>query len=370
MRRLSVRVFPAAAIFLAAGSNIFPCSVAAAEEDRTSPSSWAEKLRTAHQRLLEIPDGWVCYYRLVNEEADPNKPNFVYPGGAEGMMAVRWPRMRSKVFGKMVVYQSDGSGTPKQVLVENVREADHDFLTWKGAGREGNTLLQITDFRHAFSSRCAYPLTFQYFAEMEQEYYPGEKLESETALPNAIEQHEYAFLGIETLDGVECGHLAREGFDELWIAQSRGFAVVKRELRFGPGKPIQETLAASDFREHPQGIWWPMRQVRERFDSNTGALRHRLIVETVEFRVGGITDALVHLDAPERPESVEDFVNGTVTVRFADEGEGDAVLLAAARKNIQLRGMPRTTHAKVYAGIAVLGAMLLGVLWWRLVLYV
>ena len=51
--------------------------------------------------------------------------------------------------------------------------------------------------------------------------------------------------------------LEREGMDKVWLDQERGYAVVRREWRWGVGKPLRARIQNADFREDLPGVWLP-----------------------------------------------------------------------------------------------------------------
>jgi hypothetical protein len=53
--------------------------------------------------------------------------------------------------------------------------------------------------------------------------------------------------------------------DRLCVAPERGFAVIKREYSWAPGKPLRYRLINKDYREVRPGLWLPFTQVQERY---------------------------------------------------------------------------------------------------------
>jgi len=75
----------------------------------------------------------------------------------------------------------------------------------------------------------------------------------------------YSVVAREGLDGRPCVVLARPGLDRLWLAEDRGWAIVRREWCWTVGGPIKRRIANADFREVAPGAWIPHRATMEIF---------------------------------------------------------------------------------------------------------
>jgi len=83
-------------------------------------------------------------------------------------------------------------------------------------------------------------------------------------LPSSIKRPETRLVpGIETVNGYECHVVEVPGIDRLWIDVSKGYALVKRELRFAAGGPLRRATVANGWVEATKGVWLPKRIVRE-----------------------------------------------------------------------------------------------------------
>ena len=191
----------------------------------------ADKMRASRDRLLQLPSGFIMDYE-VNVDQNDDKPYFIWSQSVRGRLGIKWPQLYTKVEGKMLLITTT-AGIRRRVAKPAVREADYNFESKTGAGREGNQLVQITDYRHAFSTDSCFPLWWQYFVEMDQHYYPGDTLETDFWLPNALKQEPFKVVRPETINGISCVLLVNGDVDKMWIAQNRSYVIIRRE-RFSP----------------------------------------------------------------------------------------------------------------------------------------
>ena len=330
-----------------------------AAEGEETPEEIAAAMRDARKHLLQLPGGWAMHYKLSVTEAEPSKPQFVFPEIDQGLLAVRWPRIRSRIAAKMYTFVDKPGGNVERQVIDTVREGDYDFELQVGAGREGTSIVQHTNFRHAFSANLCYPLVFQYFSEMDQHYVVGETLETEYWLPDAIEQHSYSIVGRKEVDGIPCIVLERQDYDTIYVAEKHGYVVCQRDLRYGPGRPLRESVKNVSLKEIAPDVWIPMRQTKALYDSRSGKLRYRLTLDVTKIDVGQVADAMLYIEIPQNAEAVEDFVLGQSYRRLPGDNASYEAILRNARRLIQLRGRPQATWTFLYAGLAILLAALI-----------
>jgi hypothetical protein len=267
-------------------------------------------IKESHYRLLHLPGGVALRYRLEVEQ-DSRNPVFVWQQGLNGSLNVKWPQLRCRVEGPMSGYVVYKDGKYVTETRPTLREANYNFETMAGVGRDGNLLGQVVNYRHAFSAIMGFPLLMQFYVEMDQYYVPGEELRTEYWLPNALEQQRYELGPVEEVGGVPCRALRRPGLDTVWVATSHGHVVCKREYRYGAGKPLRERVYNLDLREVAPGLWLPTRQVKEEFDSAAeGRLRARYTLTVLGARVGAVTDEGVRVVLDEKVARIEDHIAG------------------------------------------------------------
>ncbi len=280
-------------------------------------------IRDDHEKLLHFPGGFSFDYDVAVQQ-DPENPGFVFRDGFKGHFVVKWPKIRNTVTGREYGIKRFEKGEVKTISEDALLDGEYDFETMTSVARNGKILGQIGGFRHVYNSACVFPLTMQCFVEVSQDYLPGKRMETDYWLPNAIEQQSYQLGGDETVEGVHCRVLVREGVDKLWLASEQGYVVCKRELRFGVGKPIRERTLSSDLRELGPGAWIPMRQVRESYDQqHPDEQPLRLTLTVSNLRVGKIGDEELKVEMPKDIHRVEDFVNGTVS-QMSESPKGSA----------------------------------------------
>ncbi|MHC4083765.1 MAG: nitrilase-related carbon-nitrogen hydrolase [Planctomycetota bacterium] len=105
----------------------------------------------------------------------------------------------------------------------------------------------------------------------------------------ALGTGQYRIAGTETIEGNRrCIVLERNGLDKLWLDEERGYAVVRREWRWGVDKPLWVRIRNGDFRAGPAGVWLP-RDVRIEYfgipenDPNILCVTIQSSVEKIEF---------------------------------------------------------------------------------------
>jgi len=77
-------------------------------------------------------------------------------------------------------------------------------------------------------------------------------------LDAALGTGEYKIVESATAEGAaQYIVLERQGLDKLWLDREHGCAVVRREWRWGAGKPLRARIQNADFREGPAGVWLP-----------------------------------------------------------------------------------------------------------------
>jgi hypothetical protein len=250
----------------------------------------------------------------IDVEQDPKKPYFLYGEGLDGVFVVRWPEIRCREEGAFSGYHVIRAGQDIRETRHAVREGYYNFDTQLSVGRDNYDLVQITAYRHAFSTH-AFPLRNQFFVEMEQKYVPGKTLETHYWLPNALEQNKYTVDGKEvTTEGIACHILSRIGLDRIWVATERGYSICKREYKYGVGRPLRERVESGRLSEIAPGVWFPMRQTREEFDED-GKQRFRQTLQIVSVRVGNIIDSELKVDLDKAP-LIEDQVSGSLVERL------------------------------------------------------
>ena len=218
-------------------------------------------IKQAHTSLLKISGGLGLYYR-IDVEQDEKNPGFIWMKGLDGLVNIKWPVVKSRIEGEMFSFV----GKEKRLTSEKtVREANYSFEANRSVAREGTALGQLTNYRHSFSANTAFPLNFQYYAEMDQFYNPGERLKTERLLPDVLEQHDYQRLADEDVGGTTCAVLKRGTLDMIWIAVSKSHIICKREQRVASGG-VYERMLSTDIREVAPGVWFPYEQNEEVFN--------------------------------------------------------------------------------------------------------
>lgn len=75
----------------------------------------------------------------------------------------------------------------------------------------------------------------------------------------------YSIVGKEALGGRPCVVLDRPGLDRIWLAEDRGWAIVRRDWCWRVGGPIKRRITNADFQEIAPGAWIPRRASMEIF---------------------------------------------------------------------------------------------------------
>jgi len=278
-------------------------------------------IRNSHNRLFHVPGGIGIHYRL-DVEQDSRNPVFVWRNGLDGSLNIKWPEMRCRVEGQMSGYQVQKDGKNFEETRPTIREANYNFETQAGVGRDGTLLGQIVNYRHAFSAIMGFPLVMQCYVEMDQYYVPGEALKTAYWLPNAVEQHSYKLRHAEATNGIPCQVLERSGLDTLWVATGHGYVICKREYHFGVGKPLRERVQNLDLKEVAPAVWIPLRQIKEEFDSEVpGKLKVRYTLKVLETKVGKVSDNDIRIVLDENMAKIEDYINGKLYEPAANNGK-------------------------------------------------
>jgi hypothetical protein len=294
----------------------------------------AQGIRAGHDRLLRVKGGIAIRYRL-DVEQDPKNAVFIFEKGLDGSLNIKWPVMRCRVEGPMSGFVVDDV----EVTRPNVREANYNFETHSGVGRDGKMLGQVLPARHAFSAVCCFPLIFQHYVEADQYYVPREVMKTEYWLPNALQQQRYEPAGTEVVDGIPCRVLKRPGLDTLWVATGHGHVVCKREFHYGVGQPLRERVLNSDLKEVAPGLWLPHRQVKESFAEEGPAQPElRLTLKVLEVRVGNLRDEDVRVVLTKDILRIEDQIQKRTfaTGPTSDIDPFDAAVERAKASNLAL----------------------------------
>jgi hypothetical protein len=260
----------------------------------------------AHQaRLLKIPGGVEIHYR-VDVVQPEDRPHFLFRKGLDGVFVSRWPQIRCREEGPFSGYNAIRNGKTVSETRDTIREGAYDFALKLSFARDNAGLSQISPYRHGFSTHC-YVLKGQFFEQMNQRYELQADLESDFLLPCALSS-DYVSLSGGYVNGVPCTLASRSGLDRIWIAESHGYTVCKREFHFSIGGPIRDRMVADDLREITAGVWLPMRQVTEKFDQS-GDLLYRLNIKVTRIVTGRVTDEDLYVDLSKN-NLLQDQVNG------------------------------------------------------------
>lgn len=266
-----------------------------------------EGIRENHQRLLHVQGGIAVEYQAsVNHP--PGVDAFIFPKGFHGQLRLLWPRLYTRVEGGMLV----DIATPERQIIPMVREAMHDFDTLTSVSREGKYLAQIADYRHVFTAKHAYLLNIQHYVEASQMYVPGETMTTDYWLPNALEQNDYSIVGEETINGVACLVVQRKAMDTVWVSPDHAFIVCRRDVHYGPGKPLRERTYNTNLKQVSPGVWLPMKQIRERYNAATGERTYTLTLRVTKYSVGHVKDKDLAVIIPKDTDVIEDHLRGVV----------------------------------------------------------
>ncbi len=318
-------------------------------------------IKAAHERFLRHPGGIGISYRLEFEPNPKETAYFVFREGANGLMNVRWPELRARVEGPLFTSPVGGEGQKKGEKPRNeVREGSFNFETFTGVMHDGNDLGQITTYRDPFSSTSAYPLRFQFFEEVDQTFHTGPEYESNYWLPHALQTGGYTVTGSETVNGIPCQVLRKEGLDAIWVATGHGYVVCKREHNYQIGKSIRERTVNSELKEIAPGVWIPMRQVKEAFvDRADGVLEAKYTVRVTEVKVGTVSDSDVRVVLPATVARIDDMITRKVYQPNAPS-QIDAAIQQAKESNLALGKSSR--RGRLHTSVLGLFAVGLGLL--------
>jgi hypothetical protein len=315
----------------------------------------------AHERFLRYPGGIGIRYRLEFEPNPKETAYFVFRKGLDGLVNVRWPEFRARVEGPFFTSSADPQDQKKDDKVKTqIREGSFNFETFTGVMHDGDSLGQITNYRDPFSSASAYPLRFQFFAEVDQSFRKGPEYKTEYWLPHALRSGGYTVIGSETVNGIPCQVLRKEGLDTIWVATGHGHVVCKREHNYQIGKSIRERTVNSDLKEIAPGVWIPMTQVKEAFvDRADGVLEAKYTIRVIEVKIGTVSDSDTRVVLPDTIERVDDMITGKV-YKPNTVGELDTAIQQAKESNLDLGKTAR--RARVLTGVLTLAVMGFGVL--------
>ena len=307
----------------------------------------AEMLRASRDRLLRLPSGFVMEYQITVDQND-RRPYFIWSRSVQGRLGIKWPQLYTRVEGKMFRTVTT-AGIRRRMAKPATREADYNFETKTGAAREGHMLVQVTDYRHAFSTDSCFPLCWQYFVETDQHYYPGDTLESDFWLPNALQQEPFKVVGSETIRGIPCVLLVNGKVDKLWIAPNHSHVVMRRK-RFSPdnGKLLHH-LEASALRQVSPNVWFPMQQTLEVFHQKSGSRLAKLDLTITRFTTANIDESQLRIHVPDDIVRVEDHIVDRVYERPTSE---DPYKEAVEKAEVTMRTLPPAGQTR----LVVLGA--------------
>jgi hypothetical protein len=301
--QLGIRTGPALLVLLA----FQPATIAAADSiDVRSVAAIAKRVGRQHFDLLHCPGGISIGYRLEVEQ-DKSKPIFIYRQGLDGLVVMKWPKLRCRVEGPMSGIWVEEKGRYVEKTQQNVREAAYNFETKGSVAHDGDMMGELLNARESFSADCAFPLRFQAFAEADQYYVLGEPLETDYWLPDALLSHPYVLGPSEQIADSQCLTLSRPGIDKLWIADQQGFVLRKREFHHAQNGPLRFRLENSDIRQVRSGVWMPYHQISEENDGS-GRLLMRLSLHVRDVQFGTISDATASLKLPSTVQYIEDHI--------------------------------------------------------------
>jgi hypothetical protein len=288
-------------------------------------------IRDSQRRLVTHAGGVSWKYSLAFHEGVRKQSPFTFREGLKGVLNVKWPIIRCRIEGLMLVTIYTGH-YPSEKAVPTVREANFNFETFSGLSYDDKDLGQIINYRDAFTSDSAFPLKFMFFELADQYYDPNKAAPTDYWLPNALVQGKYETLADEYVSKTLCHVLERKGFDKLWVSAEHGFIVVKREFYYGSGKPLRERTENAELKQIAPETWIPMKQVRETFDdTNANNLIDRLTLSVSDVRIGSLSERDLEVKFPEDIMRIEDLVKGEV-YEFVSEGEKVARLNRAVQK--------------------------------------
>jgi len=122
-------------------------------------------------------------------------------------------------------------------------------------------------------------------------------------LPDAFRKASYRIVGVEELGGIACVHVSLPGVDDLWIDVAHGYAVRRREMTFGPGRPLRMRWRNMEFKHVGEGLWLPTLCVTEQFGPLEEPENYNKVVLRFIMRVSEIA-------------TVRKFPSGTFRVSF------------------------------------------------------
>ncbi|MBI1902783.1 MAG: hypothetical protein HYS13_16925 [Planctomycetia bacterium] len=176
-------------------------------------------------------------------------------------------------------------------------------------------------------------------------------------LPRSIEgQAPFVHPTLEKIDEHLCHVVEAPGKDKLWVDCSKNFALIQREVRFGPNQPLRVRTVATGWQKVGANLWLPQHITRDYFCPLD---RPADKWNTVATRV---TIEATYKSQPFKPEDfriafpqrtlVTDLVRSQV-YRAGIDDPLDAAIDAAQRLHPQRRVLARSTSATLYFCVAM-----------------
>ena len=325
----------------------------AAAHRQTVVSEVVRGIEEGQRRLLEIEGGVAIKY-VVNMEKDVHG-NYVFENPFLGTVRVKWPVLYNGYEAEL----TDDQGRQS-------REAAYDFEVRTSIARHDDEI-HIVPHRHMWSAVFVYPLRWQCFSTMSQSYFWGSELQTDYWLPEALKQHRYEAAGEETVEGVLCTVLERPGHDVLWVAPQHGYLLCRRDVYFGPEKPLRKRFLNKSLREIAPDVWLPMEQVLEEFHPVQAepklwnAVARRLVLQVTDVSVGDVQDSDLDVAIPAGAR-ISDAISGVHYVKGRDGTlslgravkSGELALMKAGRSK-----RPGSRSVLIWLNVAVLLALLI-----------
>jgi hypothetical protein len=321
-------------------------------------------IRESHNRLLRYPGGIAIRYRLDFKEDPGKRSHFAFKRGLNGSLHVRWPELYCRVEGVMSVQiRKQGQFVPSTTPI--IREGSFNFETFSGVARDGDFLGQIVNHRDSFSANSGLPLRYQFFAEMDLYYEPGKDYKTDYWLPQALEQYDYFIGGDKLINGIPCRILHRQGMDTMWLSLSHGYMICQREFHYGVGKPIRERIQNTDLKEIAPGLWFPMTQIKEEFDTS-GGHQATYTLRVSDLQLGKVTDSDVRLVLPASVQYIEDHITGKTyrPSHGSDVDQFDAAMQRARESNPTLVSTPFRRRVTILL-LNVSAILVIAIFWQR-----
>jgi len=275
-------------------------------------------IREAHFSLLHIPGGISLEYRMEIEQS-LTEPMLIWVEALDGLLNIRWPHLKSRNEGKMLVERDK-----TKVVVPALRQGNYDFEAHSGVGQDSTWLGQITNTRHSFSASTCYPLKLLFFSESDQHYKLSDdkSFKSGRLLPHALEQYPYEVLRTEEIQGLTCTVVSRKNADmrdTIWIAPASSYTVCRREWHL-PDGTLFGRVVNDDLREIAPRVWIPFHQTEEIFGGpkrlDKRVLKTDLIVKKA--RVGDLRTEELEIVLGNDVKYIENHITGEVVRKPTD----------------------------------------------------